>query len=463
MTIISLLKSDTRFTEQEALEQIRLLCAQLQNLHDRAPPRGAAVATLTTLLENCRTSSPHQLTLRPPSLAMVATASGSNQHAAYSSSSSTSPAVKANGGTTYTVAIVRSDKSTNTNCTTDELCQPVSNGLTRISITDECSSSSPPPPPPPPRRTTDLEVQKSIPIIIDDSMGGEKNAPLDLSSKTIESNFLNLQLQCMCTCSGVVGGGETGDISIDAMDVEVAVDAQHPLIGKCLHCSSMDKPNSHFNVQCDTNSNTKLSECAQCDGSFNSFTAHSQQDHHRNVIVETISCQSNIVSDIDDEKNNSMMNVSHSAGTFDKSNDSYRRFGVSVTESLGNDVPPTPSPTISNISSENVDENRCRIQSQDLSSVGDVVNQHKIMINDDGGGKELIDESQSIDEAKSTIVVPNSNTTSAASTITSSEEASCSSGTSVAVTTTTSAKRNKDAKLVLDLNDRSKYTKEVSV
>lgn len=438
-----------------------MLCAQLQNLHDRAPPRGAAVATLSVLLESCRTSSPHQLTLRPPSLALAVTASGSNQHPTYSSSAAA--AAKSNGCTTYTVAIVRSDKSTNTN-STNELCPPVSNGLTRISITDEYATAASP-------AATDFEAPlKSMPI------DSDKNASVDLNSKTIESNFFNLQLQCMCTCNVGGGGGGGGVVETDiVMDATTNERMTTGECEKCLHCSSsVAKPNSHLGgeAQCDSNSNTKLSECAQCDGSFNSLTAQ-QQDHHKNV--ETISCQSNIVRDIEDagnDLNNSrssgVINVisSSGGGTFDKSNDSYRRIGVSVTESLGNDVPPTPSPTISNISSENIDENR-KIPLQDISGVEDVNDDND---DDDVKPSELIaDEGQSIDEtvmSSTMVVVPNSSNTSAASTITSSEEASCSSsGTSVtaAAATAAPAKRSKDAKLVLDLNDRSKYTKEVSV
>lgn len=57
-------KADSRFTDDDAVQQIRLLCAQLLNLQDRASVREVASATIATLLENCGSS--HTSTLRPP-------------------------------------------------------------------------------------------------------------------------------------------------------------------------------------------------------------------------------------------------------------------------------------------------------------------------------------------------------------------------------------------------------------
>lgn len=56
--------ADSRFTDDDAVQQIRVLCAQLLNLQDRASVREVASATIATLLENCGSS--HASTLRPP-------------------------------------------------------------------------------------------------------------------------------------------------------------------------------------------------------------------------------------------------------------------------------------------------------------------------------------------------------------------------------------------------------------
>lgn len=56
--------TDSRFTDDDAVQQIRILCTQLLNLQDRAAVREVASATIATLLENC--SSSHTSTMRPP-------------------------------------------------------------------------------------------------------------------------------------------------------------------------------------------------------------------------------------------------------------------------------------------------------------------------------------------------------------------------------------------------------------
>lgn len=53
--------ADGHLTEEQALDEIRDLCAQLHKLRDRMPTRGTAVTMLSTLLEQCKASSKSQM------------------------------------------------------------------------------------------------------------------------------------------------------------------------------------------------------------------------------------------------------------------------------------------------------------------------------------------------------------------------------------------------------------------
>lgn len=158
-------------TENETLDEIRQLCNQLQRLHERAPPRGVALATLSALLETCRTS--HPLTLKPPIVAKV-----NDSH------------------------ITHHDKSTNTDTNIAHMQHTTSNGCAaKITITDETGN--------------DNQVkhrQSSIinKIVVDGSggVGGEQcvtfcadsdNKNSEENQSTSNLNYENLKLQCMCS------------------------------------------------------------------------------------------------------------------------------------------------------------------------------------------------------------------------------------------------------------------------
>lgn len=416
----------------EALEQIRQLCVQLQNLQERSPPRGAAVATISSLLESCR--STHPLTLRPSSNTTVGALTGP----------------KLNGTST---AIVRSDKSTNTNSTTDEMCQPISNGFTRISITDECVKS------------TDKSQSNGGVVAAIENIDELNNTVMTMTTTSnIESNFFNLQLQCMCTCSGNDGvSGEVAEIN--------PVDSSSK---KCVCCTGASGSEACSDLQelatnrpkcsCDSDggsytattsphveTHSELSECTVCDGSL--LKTYSQ----RPVYLETISQQH-----IDRTKDDTIEHYGDAVDldkvkSFEKSNDAYHRIGISFAESLGNEAPPTPSPTISNISSsaatdERYNDNRTP---PSLSPVHQPV---------DG---DIFPETQTmVPCVASTMTCTSKTSTSSVITSSSAEEASSSGADSAGdnVAGSSANKRKKpDAKIVLDLNDRSKYTKEVSV
>lgn len=52
---------DGHLTEEQALDEMRDLCAQLQKLRDRMPCRGSSVAVLSTLLEQCSVTTKAQM------------------------------------------------------------------------------------------------------------------------------------------------------------------------------------------------------------------------------------------------------------------------------------------------------------------------------------------------------------------------------------------------------------------
>ncbi|KAL9699146.1 hypothetical protein quinque_002587 [Culex quinquefasciatus] len=98
--------NEGRLTEEEATEEIKQLYNQLQRLYDRIPQRGTAIATLAALMETCKNVS-----LKPPPTIVP---------------KAIMPAPQENG-------LIRVDKSTNTNS--------IPNGKfgsnTRITITDD--------------------------------------------------------------------------------------------------------------------------------------------------------------------------------------------------------------------------------------------------------------------------------------------------------------------------------------
>lgn len=331
------------------------------------------------------------------------------------------------------------------------MCQPISNGFTRISITDECV------------KPTDKSQSNGGVVAAIENIVELNNTVMTMkTTSNIESNFLNLQLQCMCTCGG--NDGESGEqaeqnpndssskkcaCGIGASGSEACSGLQALATNrpKC----SCDKDSGSFTATTSPHvgAHSELSECTHCDGSL--LKTYSQRPVYLGTISQqhidrskdgTIECYGD-ASDVDKVK------------SFEKSNDAYHRIGISFSESLGNEAPPTPSPTISNISSsaatdERYNENRTP---PSLSPVPQPV------------GGDICPEMQSMVPCVASTTTYTSKT-STSSTLSSAEEASSSGGDTAGGTVAGSSanKRNKpDAKIVLDLNDRSKYTKEVSV
>lgn len=234
--------SDSRLTEQEALEQIRQLCTQLQHLQDRAPPRGVAIATIATLLETCTTS--HQLSLKPP----PATIKNPQQNS------------------------IRADKSTNTNIVADELCQQIENGFARISITDVCD--------------TKIEDRNSMMCVqqqqqqsknVKNCENQNSNSKQQQQINCNELAFKNLRLQCMCSSSG---GSCCEEEKLHGNNILPITDEQHLVM--------VNKKSTTINCSCSCN-------CAE-------NSVHDKYSHLINDDVGDGGCD-NIVGNIDNDGN----------------------------------------------------------------------------------------------------------------------------------------------------------------
>lgn len=328
--------------------------------------------------------------------------------------------------------LVRSDKSTNTTFVID--LKQNGNGIAHLTITDE--------------KCAVLSVLKSV-----DETENQKQ----IKDTEDKSPFLNLPLECMCTCGGV------------EIDDRVNICEHSSNQAKCSHYSN--KTNEHLNQQqidqndkrCNDNSRKLNDETTNCINSISTCEHCSQNSNKLNVTeccsskcdcihsFETNSCSVHLVNKSNKNVNlvsdkspddDGIVSDNNEISTLLNKPEMYDKIGLSISESFENTeaeaahvFPTTPSPIIS-ISSGTTggDEDR---------------------LNRDNQTPSLVSPMENDDEKLSTV------------------RDSCSSNnislTTDASGTSTSAgngagKRGKtDAKLVLDLNDRSKYTKEVSV
>lgn len=341
---------------------------ELQNLHDRVPPRGAAIATISQLLDSCRTA--HQLRpIRSPF---------SNQKS------------------------VHFDKGTNTAVFID--VKQNGNGIPHLSITDE--------------KCAVVSILKSV----DDR---------HMEDIEEESPFINLPLECMCTC-GVMDtsvehssnqlkclshyGSNTNELlnqQIDQNDKRC-----NELVASCT-CEYCPLKNNKLNV---TEASSSKCDCT-----------HSCSVHLVNKSNESVK----IVSDKGpDDDGDDIASDNNEISFLMSKPETYDKIGLNISDSFENTEaeaahvqPATPSPIIS-ISSGTTggDDDRVNRDIQTPSLVSPIEN-------DD----EKLSTGNNI-----------SPTTDASG-------ASTSTGNGA-------GKRGKtDAKLALDLNDTSKYTKEVSV
>ncbi|XP_055685892.1 uncharacterized protein LOC129791656 isoform X2 [Lutzomyia longipalpis] len=195
-----------RLTEQEAIEEIKHLCSELQRVQERAPPRGVAVATIATLLESLRCT--HPPTLRPP------------------------------GHAPKTPDATHVDKATNTLSTEESHWYHESNGGARIVITDDenretlkklrkclekCHTlASGPPNPKPPKRP---------------NINGMESLSIDVDTKSCDLDFAELHLECMCSSDSVTESPTLRQGAPDRQGVADVVDSEHvPVADDAQNC-----------------------------------------------------------------------------------------------------------------------------------------------------------------------------------------------------------------------------------
>jgi hypothetical protein len=158
--------ADNRLSENEAVEEIKQLAKQLQSLYDRIPQRGPATNVILTLLDICRASQTQNsgaLTLKPPS----------KPH-----EQAPKPLAICNGSSCGGVV----DKETNTSF--DNLVwQQLNDASCRAVISEKCDN-----------RLGVKEVcgRKS-------KCCEANNTTQTINCSTSSINFDNLQLQCMCS------------------------------------------------------------------------------------------------------------------------------------------------------------------------------------------------------------------------------------------------------------------------
>jgi len=155
-----------RLNENEAVEEIKQLAKQLQNLYERIPQRGTATNVILTLLDICRSAqnggASNQLMLKPPQQA--------HEQA---------KVLSGDGISTYV------DKETNT-CHDDYLYQS-SDVNCRFNISDKCDNDN----------HLNCDKCKETKHKKTKSKCCEANNIISCSTNSI--NFENLQLQCMCS------------------------------------------------------------------------------------------------------------------------------------------------------------------------------------------------------------------------------------------------------------------------
>lgn len=153
--------SDNRLSENEAVEEIKQLAKQLQNLYERIPQRGPTTNVILTLLDICRTaqaSTAGALTLKPP----------------------TQPHEQAKKLSICNGSSCGSGVDKETNTSLENLAWQQPNG--RLMISDKCDNDN------------HLTSTNSRSKCCDAS---KKAAAMNCSTNSI--NFENLQLQCMCS------------------------------------------------------------------------------------------------------------------------------------------------------------------------------------------------------------------------------------------------------------------------
>ncbi|KFB48679.1 hypothetical protein ZHAS_00016676 [Anopheles sinensis] len=187
--------NEGRLTETEALEELKLLYTQLQRLYERIPQRGAAILTVASLIEACRSTS-----LRPP----PAIGAPSPLKAIQADGG---PVVVATNSASPTGAsgVVRLDKSTNTNTIAtipNGRVEGGGGGDVGLTITTPVPAGGPNGMLPSPTRITITDDTS------DDGSGRQEEGgrrQTQREARSIDGSDFRLdhqQLQCMCSDGG---------------------------------------------------------------------------------------------------------------------------------------------------------------------------------------------------------------------------------------------------------------------
>ncbi|XP_055607463.1 uncharacterized protein LOC129755136 [Uranotaenia lowii] len=446
--------NEGRLTEDEATEEIKQLCAQLQRLYERIPQRGVAIVTIASLLETCKNSS-----LKPPlppggTKAIMAAATGND-----------------------TVGQKLLDKSTNTNTLPNgnhggDVWAHGSNA--RITITD------------------DSDQQNHL-------------RSIDNSNFNLDS----LQLKCMCSeeeveesrCDshhkgGVIHSCKSKPISSSCKLSHECCDSEEGVSGAVL-----SKRNSELtlnNSSCFSGNNRirftdnpanssicKLSDLSaknfeSCDNLLHQQHKQKQKQHYSGDSLDNHSNRkpnsssgSGLVSTTSslsiDEKNFKNLNLEN----FNKLYASHNNKIDSLKENFLMRTALTTA--LHNLENENrVRNHRSQLESLQLPQSSNAP--QKTPSNNEGSLANVSCSSSSSCTAGTLVAQVPASTTSNSGSGCSSIEGSSSATTTATTTPTTAAtdqsnsqqqttkkKKSPEKRLVIDLNDRSKYTEEVSV
>ncbi|CRL02145.1 CLUMA_CG015431, isoform A [Clunio marinus] len=157
---------ESKLSDNDVVEEIKLLTKQLQNLYDRIPQRGPTTNVILTLLDICRTAqtqnTANALTLRPP----------------------TQPQEQSKNLSICDGKSSCVDKETNTSF--DNLMwQNLNDNNTRVTISDSCDNDN----------HSDLKGKGCRNVKCCET----NNTTKTINCSTSSINFDNLQLQCMCS------------------------------------------------------------------------------------------------------------------------------------------------------------------------------------------------------------------------------------------------------------------------
>lgn len=444
-------------TEQEALDEIRDLFNQLQALRDRVPHRGTAVVTISTLLDHCKLNSNQPSSLMPPPSSTSLALKRSNASQCVDKSTNTNTTSSINSGIDNQMTVIEPNNSHNR----DEHLAKQSNHRngtitcsTQISITDVCD------------RGNEIETQytnQTLPTSQDIKLC--ELSLLSRNDNTIaqtpnddnggELNFSNLHLHCMCS---------TVDITADDIVNNKQKAISQDQCDCCCHCheniddtlvicesssiDSTDKKKTFKNI----NSNQTMSNSSSTDSSKLILGKQQNAQQHNCCFTDKIATASAASS-------SPMAAIDASGDDIITDNDNTP---IHLNDACYRQIKQT-------CYDDETKKNICHCQTKmkidlnnPLQTAGCKTSIDKLLIGCTSDTQSHASEGTSSDvNIKKCDCINDSDMKTI---INDNSIQSTTISTSDAISPSNASKRNKNSdKLVLDLNDRSKYTKEVSV